>query len=144
MARLKLPRPEPIIYSTHFSVLVEHLNYGGHVGNDRFLAMAHEARLRWLKEHGADELNFLGSGLIMRDSAVVYKKELFWGEEVHVDLGIDDPGPSSFDLLYHLRSKQGESYALIKTGMVLFDYRERKIVRANPDQAKLIGLAEPS
>ena len=46
MGRLKLDFPEPVIFATELEVRADSINYGGHVGNDRFLSLAQEGKLR--------------------------------------------------------------------------------------------------
>jgi acyl-CoA thioester hydrolase len=132
MSRIKLAKPEKVLFQTTMKVSVDHLNYGNHVGNHHFLVYAHEARLQWLASLEMTELSIENhTGLIMSDSAIVYKSQLFWGDEFTVHLGLDDLTDRSFDILYHLINKQNKTIAVIKTGMVFFDYQKQTITRAS-------------
>lgn len=90
MVRMKLNLPERFEFSTHLRIRVSDINYGGHLGNDAVLALIHEARLRYLKQWGFTETNIEGAGLIMTDSAIIYKTEAFHGEIVKVEVAASD------------------------------------------------------
>jgi acyl-CoA thioesterase FadM len=111
-------------------VRVTDVNYGGHLGNDRMLGLAHEARVCWLASCDLSEKDVGGVGLIMADAALVFRGEAFLGDELDVVLGTAEVRRSSFDLVYLLtRPSDGAEIALVKTGMVCFDYTARKVVR---------------
>jgi acyl-CoA thioester hydrolase len=136
MERIKLNLTDHFTFSTTISIRITDLNYGGHVGNDVFLSLIHEARLQFLKHHGYKELDFAGVGLIMIDAAVEYKRELNYGDEVKISvaaLGFDKLG---FDLHYLLEVEQNGQYTLAakaKTGMLCYDYDLKKKVAVPPE-----------
>ena len=82
--------PENILFSTIIPVRITDLNYGGHVGNDRILGLTHEARMQFLHSHGYTEMNAAGCGLIMRDAVLDFRKELFYGDAINIEM------PTSF------------------------------------------------
>jgi acyl-CoA thioesterase FadM len=130
MARVQIELPRTWLYRTRLDVRVTDVNYGGHLGNDRVLALAHEARVRWLASCGLSEKDVGGVGLIMADAALVFRGEAFLGDELEVDLGAAEVRRSSFDLVCRLtRPADGAEIAQIKTGMVCFDYVARKVAR---------------
>lgn len=127
MARIKIELPEKFIFSTTLPVRVYDLNYGAHLGNDRVLAIMHEARVQMLKHLGYDnERNGIeGKGIIMGDAAVVYKNEGFYGDEIRISIGAVDISRVSFDLIYLLEKVyDGKELARGKTGIVYFDYEK--------------------
>lgn len=131
MARLRLPQIKNIDFSTELNVHVEHLNYGGHVGNDKFLALVHEARIRFLEELGGSELDFEGVGLIMTDAQILYKAEVFRGERLRVEIGVEELFNSRFELHYRLtRLSDAQEVARVQTGMAFFDYQQRRAAPA--------------
>lgn len=91
MARIKIEIPNNFIFSTELIAQIGDINYGGHVGNDKFLLYAQETRVRFLRKYQLSELN-IGeeTGLIMTDSAIIYKSEVFAGDEIIVELGVQD------------------------------------------------------
>lgn len=128
MQRVKFIIPTFIHYSTEIKVRITDINYGGHLGNDSVLSLVHEARVRFLRHFGYSEMNVEGVSLIMGDAAVIYKSEAFQGDLIHIDIALDGIGKAGFDLFYQLIDKQSNKLiASVKTGMVCFDYHQRKI-----------------
>lgn len=114
------------------SVRISDINYGGHVGNDSILTILHEARLQWLQSRGMSELNADGTSMIMGDVMIAYKGESFYGDKLQVDIWSDEVSERSFDLLYRVKTMRGDTpveIAHAKTGMIAFDYEERKVVK---------------
>ena len=52
MERIKINLPETFTFSTIIKIRITDINYGGHVGNDSFLSLVHEARLQFLASNG--------------------------------------------------------------------------------------------
>ena len=124
--RIELTFPEKIIFTTQLDVRVSDLNYGNHLGNDSILSLVHEARMRFLSDAGYSEMNVEGVGLIMADAGIQFKSEAFYGETIHVEIAINDIARVSFDLYYRLKCND-RIVAIVKTGMLFFDYENRKI-----------------
>lgn len=136
MARVKIDLPDKFLFETDIKVRISDVNYGGHVGNDAILAIAHDARLQFLNSLGYSELDVEGTSLIMADSAVIYKGESFFGDTLLVEIGVNDIHKLGFDLIYKISNPTKEQdIAHIKTGMICFDYKNRKIA-ALPEKAK--------
>ena len=136
--RVKLTFPSKIIFTTSIAVSIRDINYGGHVGNDSILSIIHEARLRMLKQWSYTEMNVGGCGLIMADSAIQYKGEAFHGDVLHVDIAVESITSLSFDLYYKISTIRDEkpiNIVLAKTGMICFDYAQRKMTTM-PDALK--------
>ena len=131
MARIKVDIPAQFSFETRIPVRITDLNYGKHVGNDAILSLIHEARMQFLHQYGYTEMNLEGAGMIMADVAIEFKAELFYGDELSVQVAATDLSRVGFDLCYHLRkavSGQFITVALAKTGMVCYDYSTKKIV----------------
>ena len=136
MSRIKIHLPEKFIFKTEIIVRIDDLNYGQHLANDRLLAFAHEARVQFLHSLGYGELTFCGLGLIMADAAVSFKAEAFQGDTLSIEVAVHDLSKYGFDFIYKVSDKLTKSeIALIKTGMVCFDYEKRKIASL-PQEAK--------
>lgn len=130
MERIKLVLPEVFIFSTEMKIRVTDLNYGGHVGNDRFLALLQEARMEFLAFYGYSELNVEGVGLIMRDAAIEFKKELHYNQNIQIDVAITGIDAMGFDLYYKIHIKNNNELTLAataKTGMLCYNYQEKKL-----------------
>lgn len=139
MSRIKIKFPEQkALFTTSIPVRIGDLNYGAHVGNDAILSVIHEARVQLLAQHNYTELNAGGVGLIMADSAIVYRGEGFYGDVFDIKIFVDDISSVSFDLLYKIYTKaDGRAIAEGKTGMVCFDYESRKVT-SMPDELKRV------
>ncbi len=136
MNRIKIRLPDNFSFSTTIAIRITDLNYGGHVGNDSFLSLIHEARQQFLLSFGYKELSIAGIGLIMADVAIEYKKELNYGDAVKISVAADGFDKLGFDLLYKIELIQSAEMLLAgkaKTGMLCFDYAQKKIV-AVPDE----------
>jgi acyl-CoA thioester hydrolase len=131
MNRIKLDLPENFTFSTTITIRVTDLNYGGHVGNDTFLSLIHEARQQFLISHGYKELEIAGIGLIMADVAIEFRKELNYGDNVKISVAAKDFDRLGFDLFYKMEIMNGEEITICgkaKTGMICFNYPEKKKV----------------
>ena len=135
MARVKINLPDNFLFSTSIDIRIGDVNYGGHVGNDAILALAHEARVRFFQSMGYSELDLGGVGVIMADSAIVYKGESFYGDTININVGIQDISRLGFDIVYEMKEAKGKDIALVKTGMVCFNYEQRKVT-ALPEEVK--------
>ena len=129
MARIKIDLPEKYIYKTEIKVRISDINYGGHLGNDAVLSLAHESRIRFLESMGYTELNIEGAAIIMTDAAIVYHNESFYGDILNINLNIQDVSNTGFDMLYKLvRTSDNKEIARVKTGIVFFNYETKKII----------------
>jgi acyl-CoA thioesterase FadM len=130
LARIKIILPEKFIFKTELPVRITDINYGGHLGNDSVLSIVHEARVRFFKSLGYSESNVEGSGIIMIDAAVQYKSESFYGDELIIEVAVTDFSQIGCDIAYRLSNKETKKeVALAKTGIVFYDYKERKTVK---------------
>ncbi len=129
MARIKLDMPENYLFNTLLEVRISDINYANHLSNDSVLSFIHEARVRFLRNYGYTELNVEGLGIIMTDTAIVYKSEGFHGDEVKIDVSVGDFNKYGCDIYYLLSNKKtAADVAHAKTGIVFFDYEQRKVV----------------
>jgi acyl-CoA thioester hydrolase len=130
MQRVKLNLPTTFYFSTTLQVRITDINYGGHVGNDSFLSLIHEARLQYLNHYGYSELNFENTGLIMADVALEFKYELNYGNKVKINVIATDFDKFGFDIYYKLELLKDDKMVvagIAKTGMLCFDYHLKKI-----------------
>ncbi|MCP4598069.1 thioesterase family protein [Neptuniibacter sp.] len=128
MARIKIDMPDNYIFSTELPVRISDINYGGHLSNDAMLSLIHEARVRFLSHYHYSELNIEGLGLIMTDSAIVYKAEGFHGDQLQIDITVGDFNKYGCDFFYLISNKNtAVEVAHAKTGVVFFDYEARRV-----------------
>lgn len=139
MARVKIELPEKMSFTTQIQVTIKDINYGGHVGNDSILSIIHEARIRFLASLGYKEMDHEnGVGLIMTDAAISYKGEGFHGDIFDIAVGVADISAFGFDIFYRITTNRQDKTIIIteaKSGMIYFDYNERKVGRL-PDTWK--------
>lgn len=131
MSRVKLKFPdENPLHTAVIPVRIGDINYGGHVGNDAILTIVHEARIQLLCTHGYDEMDAGGNSMIMADVMIAYKGESFYGDKLIIKMYANEIKEHSFDLLYHITTLCNDiqnDIAHVKTGMVCFDYKLRKV-----------------
>lgn len=140
MARIKIELPAHFHFKTEIPIRVTEINYGGHLGNDSLLSIIQEARVQFLISIGSSELNFFGVAMIMSDVAVIYRSEAFYGDVLKVEIAVAEISRVGFELLYKIsESKTNREIAIVKTGMVSFDYKNRKVVSV-PDEFKKLFL----
>ena len=132
MQKLEFELPDQWLYQINLDVRISDINYGGHMGNDAFLRIAHESRLLFLKEYGFSEIDVGGCGLIMSDATLRFQNEAFHGDRLLVQLGINAFTRTSLDMVYCI-TRAETPIALLKTRLVFFNYASRKISRM-PDQ----------
>ncbi len=138
MTRNKIIIPTPVCFTITKRVAKEDINYGGHVGNERFLLFAQETRIAFLKSLGQSETSFGQYGLILAEAHIEYMSELFEGEELSIDLSITSPTRAAFECYYQIKTcREGKEIkaAVIRTNMICFDYQERK-VKSIPEDLK--------
>ena len=129
MARIRIDMPDNYLFSTQLDVRTQDINYANHLGNDSTLSFIHEARVRFLKQYGYTEMDVEGRGIIMTDTAIVYKAEGFYGDQIQIDVTVGEFNKYGCDLFYLLSNKKtAVEIAHAKTGIVFFDYDERKVV----------------
>ena len=116
MVRVKIELHNKFIFNTEIPIRIDDINYGGHLGNDTVLSIAHEARLRFLKQHNFTELNVAGAGTIMVDAAVQYKADRLYGNIILVEIAVTDITRSGCDFVYRCTNKNtGTVIAIVKT-----------------------------
>jgi 4-hydroxybenzoyl-CoA thioesterase len=129
MARVEIELPQSFLFQTEIPIRISDVNYGGHLGNDSVLSIAHEARIRFLATRGWGELDVEGVGILMADAAVVYRSEGRHGMTLRVSIAAADVRSRSLDLVYLMTDAgTGEEIARVKTGIVFFDYAARRVV----------------
>ena len=140
MARLKLELPTRFPFTTEIDVRVTDLNYGRHLGNDALLSLVHEARVRFLRQHGLSELDVEGKMLVMIDVAIAYRAEAFAGDRLSFAVAAGEPSRIGCDFFYRVtRVADQRLVAEAKTGVVFLDPGTRKVVALPGAVRRLIG-----
>lgn len=143
MSRLAIELPETVVYTIEFTIPAEFINSGDHLGADRVLSVAMMVQDRFTEYLGysGGMYRIEGLGLIMADSAIVYKSESSLGDVLQVDVAVSGITDKAFELIYRLRNLTNScDAALVKTSMLTFDY-SKKVPASIPSRfrAKLMG-----
>ncbi|MEZ4600545.1 MAG: thioesterase family protein [Syntrophotaleaceae bacterium] len=116
-------------FTLPYSVRISDINYGGHVSNAAVLSYFQDARIAYLKQLGSfSEMDIGGCGIILPEAGVRYKAEMFLGDQLDIGVRIDELRRSSFVMSYRIE-RNGEVTAEGTTGLVAFDYGQRKVQR---------------
>ncbi len=137
MSRIKLELTDKFIFETEIPVRISDINTARHVGNDAFVSLIHEARVRFFENLGYKEANIEGKALIISDLAVIYKSQSFYGDVLKFEINLTDFNKYGCDILY--RCSNSETKALVltaKTGIVFYDYNKNKVISI-PEAFKL-------
>ena len=127
MARIKLQFTSQYLFTAKIPVRITDLNYGNHLANDKVLSIIHEARMQLFNHFDYTEMDCGGVNVIMADVAIEYKNQAFYGDELIIEIGVQDFTRVSFDIFYKISTTE-KIIALAKTGIVTFDYRQNKVV----------------
>ena len=131
MARIKLIPLDHYQHVYETAVEVTDLNYGNHLGNDALVGIIHRARVHFLHWLGASENN-LGdgkTGILLGDLIVNYKGESFLFDKLGVESSIGEVRSKGFRMFHRITAAQGKLIALAETGIIAFNYHERKVAR---------------
>lgn len=140
MPRVKIDIPEKFQFKSEIPIRISDINYGGHLGNDSVLSICQEARMQFLNQFSFTELNIDGSGIIMVDAAIQYKSEGFYGDILLVEIAVTDISKIGCNFVYRITNKKNQNkVAIVKTGIVFFDYSKKKVV---PLPQKFLELIE--
>lgn len=142
MARIKIQLPEKCMGTFNIPVRITDINYGNHVGNDSLVQIIHEARMKFLHQYNYTEIDVCGTSLIMNELFIEFKNESFYKDILQVKIFIGEIFKVGFEIFYSLSAIRDQSSVVIanaKTGMVCFNYKEKKLM-AVPKELKQILL----
>lgn len=134
-------------FSTTIDIRISDINYGGHLGNDRYLSLFQDARLQYLKQFGFSELSIGDNiSLIMSQAHINFKSEVFWGDRLEIFVRISSIRATRFMFDYLILNilKTDNAIATGYTEMVGFDYQHRKVKRLPPEFLQVIKDYEPA
>ena len=117
-------------FSTELNVRINEINYGGHLGNDSFLSLFQEGRLRYLKQFDCSEIAIgEDTSLIMSQAHINFKAEASWGDPLKMSVRITKMEKIRFTFEYQIESAKNEK-RVVATGyteMLGFDYHKKKV-----------------
>ena len=126
MARIKIPVPEKFIFATEIPVRIGDINRANHLGHESFIVIIEEARARFLQilQKGVSPD---GVNLIMTDLGIMYLGQVYYGQTLRISIAVVDLSDKGFDMVYRVTdTKTGLELARAKTGLVFYDYRQKK------------------
>lgn len=118
------------LFTTTILLQVSDINYGGHLGNDRFLTLAQEARSRFFRSLGWNEkkLGNTSVGVVVTEAHLKFMQEGFLGDEIEVRLSIGKQEHCRFILFYDFYLKKSQKQmGKVWTQLAFFDYGIRKV-----------------
>lgn len=128
MTRLELNIPEKILFETEFQIKLEDINFAKHMGNERILVHANTVRTAFYKHLDLLEGDWdNGHGTIVANHCIKYISEGFLDDRIVCKVGISELTSCSFDMVMYFVKANGKPLAIIRTGVVYFDYNERRI-----------------
>lgn len=130
MARIKLSFPDDVFcFVTEMPVRITDINGANHLGNDALISMLSEARAQFLVNHGIQEADDDGTGMIVTDLATMYQSESFFPEVLRFEVGLMDFNKYGGDFVFRVsKAASGQPVALAKYGFVFFNYQRRQVV----------------
>ena len=129
MPRIKLAPRDRYQHTFETTIEVTDLNYGNHMGNDALVGIIHRARVHLLRQFGAGETN-LGdgkTGILLTDLVVNYRGEGFLFDRLIVESTLGELRPKGFRMFHRIATDQNRLIALAETGIVAFDYQNKKV-----------------
>ena len=138
MRKNKITCPDKTCFETEITMQVGDLNYGGHVGNERYLLFAQETRIRFLESIGYSEMKFGPYGLVVSEASIEYLQELFHGDCISISMSIESLSRVGFDCFHTISTQRNGTKILVAKlmiGMVCYDYAARKL-RSIPEDIK--------
>jgi acyl-CoA thioester hydrolase len=143
MSRVRIVFPDPPMFTHELDVRVSDLNYGNHLGHDSLVSLLHEARVRFFLHFDMEERNIDGVGILLVDLAVAYRAQVFHGQVLRIDVTTGDASAHGCDLIYRVTDRDaGKVVALARTGIVFYDYQERRVAEMPTRFRQLLRRAD--
>jgi len=118
-------------------IRISDINYGNHVGYDRYFTFFQEARIAYLNQFGFSELDIGGFGMMVSDAGCRYKRELNMGDAIEVQCRISHLKKKAFVMAYRIL-RNGKICATGSTTNICYDYHEKKIADWPPAFIRVI------
>ena len=133
MPRIQIELPASMPFTTSLPIYGIHINSRGHLDNALLLTLVSEARTRMINSLGYRESDIDGVGIIVADATVQYSSEAFHGENMKIAMGTAAFNKYGCDLMWQMRDQSSKrEVARGKTGIVFFDYTQRRVAPIPP------------
>ncbi|WP_028300885.1 acyl-CoA thioesterase [Oceanospirillum beijerinckii] len=147
MARVRIEYPQEQTFFHHEMALrITDLNYGNHLAHDTLISLIHDARAQLFISHGHKEIDVdgNGTGVVVADLAISYRAEVFYPDTLTIEIAFDEMSRKGCDLVYRVtKASDGGLVAVAKTGIVFFDYNERKAAFVPEEFKQMIAEVQP-
>lgn len=130
MSSLKSLLPDRFTFQCEIPLRITDLNYGGHVGNDRIMALLQEARVQFLATKGYSEMQVEDYGMLLTKAQFELRRELHYGQKIYAAVATGNFTSKGFDLFYKIETiidGKLSLAALAITTMVCYDYQTKKV-----------------
>lgn len=129
MKKERIEFPDIILWSTQREIEATDINRAQHMGNERILVWADDIRQQFLNQIGWDNESTLTEfGLIVANHTIVYQSEGFLGDEINIEVAVNELTEFSFDLLIRCKKKNAtRNMVVMRTGIVCFNYLKKEI-----------------
>lgn len=122
MPRVEINLPETFGFVTDIAVRISDLDYGGHLSNHSIMAIMHEARARFLSEHGFSEKHIGTASMVMVDAQLKFHSEGYYGDMLRVEVSLDEFSSSGCAFFFRVTNREtDQELARARTGMAFFD-----------------------
>ena len=136
MARIEINLPDKYSFSVDVPVRISDINPGGHLSWDSMFGIIDEAHVRFWGSLDISDIESKGISRIMADAGINYKKQVYHGQTLRVEIGVAELTTRGFDLVYRVTDvDSGEEVARAKTGFLCYDYRKQRVVPV-PEELK--------
>ena len=128
MARVEIKMTDHFLFETELTIKKTDINFANHVGNDTFVSMMQEARIRFFMHLGYQNLDIEGKGIVISDLAVIYKSQAYYGDRLRFEIGVGDFHKYGCDIFYKLTNTGTNTLVVeAKTGILFFDYSKNRV-----------------
>jgi acyl-CoA thioester hydrolase len=128
MARIEIASPTSYVYATDIPIRIGDINRGRHLAHDAVLAIMEEARVRFVKSLGYADESIEGTGFIVVDAGVIYRKQAFYGQTLRVEIALADFSRKGCDIIFSISDAgSGDEIVRAKTGILFYNYRDQKV-----------------
>lgn len=127
MERVTIHCTTACLFTYSFFLNEQHMNMGGHMGNEMVFILANQVRTKFFQHIGVPEFDHEHqSGTIMANAAVKYINEGLIGDKITVQVYIDHISEITFDFKIRFIKNDAMDLAIVRQGILWFDYNHRK------------------
>lgn len=129
------------IFFYHILIKENHLDTFGHVNNATYLSLLEEARWDLLTNngYGLKKIQHTGIGPTILEINIKYLRELKLREEIIIETQMLSY-TKKIGTLRHIIKRQNEVCCTADFTIAIFDLKERKIITANEEWLKALGI----